>query len=88
MSLFDLLNLLLLLGLLISASLVVWVRGVINAVVASAVTGTILTLIFFLLEAPDVALSEAAVGAVAVPLVILISLAKIRALLDDPQEAD
>ena len=88
MSLFDVLNLLLILGLLIAASLVVLVRGVINAVVASAVTGTFLTLIFFLLEAPDVALSEAAVGAVAVPLVILISLAKIRALLDDPREAE
>ncbi len=64
------------------------VRGLINAVVASAVTGTFLTLIFFLLQAPDVALSEAAVGAVAVPLVVLISLAKIRGLLENPQEAD
>jgi uncharacterized MnhB-related membrane protein len=88
MTLFDILNTILILGLLISAALVVWVRGVINAVVASAVTGTFLTLIFFLLEAPDVALSEAAVGAVAVPLVVLISLAKIRGLLDDPKEAE
>jgi uncharacterized MnhB-related membrane protein len=87
-SLFDVLNLLLILGLLLSAALVVWVRGVINAVIASAVTGTFLTLLFFHLEAPDVALSEAAVGAVAVPMVMLISLAKIRGLLDDPSEAE
>lgn len=87
-SLFDVLNLLLLVGLILSASMVVLVRGVINAIIASAVTGTFLTLIFFILEAPDVALSEAAVGAVAVPMVLLISLAKIRGLLDKPEEAE
>jgi uncharacterized MnhB-related membrane protein len=40
------------------------------------------------MEAPDVALSQAAVGAVAVPVVMLISLAKIRSLLDDVKEAE
>jgi uncharacterized MnhB-related membrane protein len=87
-SLFDILNALLVAGLLLSGLLVVRVRGLINAVVASAATGTFLTLLFFLLEAPDVALSEAAVGAVAVPMVLLISLAKIRGLLNDPTEVD
>jgi energy-converting hydrogenase B subunit D len=87
-SLFDVLNLLLLSALLLSAALVVWARGVTNAIVASAVTGTCLTLLFFHLQAPDVAMSEAAVGAVAVPMVLLISLAKIRGLLDDPAEAE
>lgn len=85
---FQILATLLLLGLLASAGLVVWARGVVNAVVASAATGAFLTLLFLLLEAPDVALSEAAVGVVAVPLVMLISLAKIRGLLDDPSEAE
>jgi uncharacterized MnhB-related membrane protein len=33
-------------------------------------------------------LSEAAVGTVAVPLVLLMALAKIRSLLDDPAEAE
>jgi uncharacterized MnhB-related membrane protein len=88
MSFFDILNSILLIGLLLSAILVVFVRGVTNAVIASAVTGTFLTLIFLLLEAPDVALSEAAVGAVAVPMVVLISLAKIRSVLKNPAEAD
>lgn len=88
MSFFDLINLILAAGLLLSAWLVVRVRGLINAVVASAAAGTFLTLLFFHLQAPDVALSEAAVGAVAVPMVLLISLAKIRGLLKDPTEAD
>jgi uncharacterized MnhB-related membrane protein len=87
-SLFDLINLVLIVGLLLSAALVVRVRGLLNAVVSSAATGTFLTLLFFHLQAPDVALSEAAVGAVAVPMVMLISLAKIRGLLEDPAEAD
>jgi uncharacterized MnhB-related membrane protein len=87
-SLFNLINLLLLIGLLYCAALVVRVRGVMNAIVSSAAAGTFLTLLFFHLEAPDVALSEAAVGAVAVPMVLLISLAKIRGLLDDPTEAE
>jgi uncharacterized MnhB-related membrane protein len=75
-------------GLIASAMLVVWTKGLVNAIVASAATGTFLTLLFLLMEAPDVALSEAAVGAVAVPLVMLISLAKIRTLLDNPSEAE
>ena len=87
-SLFDLLNLLLLIALLLSAALVVGAKGVTNAIIASAVTGTCLTLLFFHLQAPDVALSEAAVGAVAVPMVLLVSLAKIRGLLDKPSEAE
>jgi energy-converting hydrogenase B subunit D len=87
-SLFDIFNLILIVGLLLSAGLVVWVRGVINSIIASAVTGTFLTLLFFHLEAPDVALSEAAVGAVAVPMVLLISIAKIRGLLNNPSEAE
>jgi energy-converting hydrogenase B subunit D len=87
-SLFDIFNLILIVGLLLSAGLVIWVRGVINSIIASAVTGTFLTLLFFHLQAPDVALSEAAVGAVAVPMVLLISIAKIRGLLNNPAEAE
>ena len=84
---FEAVNLILLVGMLLSALLVVQVRRVIDAVIAFAAVGTFLTLIFFQMQAPDVALSEAAVGAVAVPMVVLISLAKIRSLVDNPSEA-
>jgi len=47
-------------------------------VVTYAVYGLVLALLFFVLQAPDVALSEVAVGAVVVPLVILTTLAKTR----------
>ena len=84
----ELLNILLIVGMLICAVLVVRVQRLVHAVIAFSALGTFLTLIFFLLQAPDVALSEAAVGAVAVPMVLLISLAKIRGLLDDPTEVE
>ncbi len=88
MTLFDALNLVLLAGLLVCATLVVTVRRVVDAIIAYSALGVFLTLLFFQLQAPDVALSEGAVGAVATPLVLLIALAKIRGLLDDPREAD
>ena len=39
--------------------------------------GILLAILFFVLQAPDVALSEIVVGAVALPLMVLLSLAKI-----------
>lgn len=56
------------------------------AIIAFSVAGLFLTALFLLYHAPDVALSEAVVGSVAVPLVLLVALAKIRPLLDDPNE--
>lgn len=85
---FAAINLVFIIGLLVSAWLVVRMRRVIDAVIAFSAMGTFLTLLFLQMQAPDVALSEAAVGAVAVPMVLLISLAKIRTLLDDPKEAE
>jgi energy-converting hydrogenase B subunit D len=43
-----------------------------------SVYGMLLALLFFAFQAPDVALSELTVGAVALPLILLLALAKIR----------
>lgn len=40
--------------------------------------GLFLALLFFVFQAPDVALSEIAVGSVALPLVVMLAVAKIR----------
>jgi uncharacterized MnhB-related membrane protein len=40
--------------------------------------GLVLALLFLLYQAPDVALSQIVVGAVALPLMILLALAKVR----------
>ncbi len=47
-------------------------------VFALAANGTVLTLLFFALQAPDVALSELAVGTAATPLLFLVTLAAVR----------
>jgi energy-converting hydrogenase B subunit D len=48
-----------------------------QAVVASFY-GILLGLMFFLFQAPDVALSQITIGAVALPLMILLALSKMR----------
>ncbi len=40
--------------------------------------GLLLAILFFVFQAPDVALSQIVVGAVALPLMILLALAKLR----------
>ena len=50
-----------------------------QAIVASFY-GLVLGVMFLVLQAPDVALSQITVGAVALPLMIVLALAKVRAL--------
>ena len=40
--------------------------------------GLLLAILFFTFQAPDVALSELTVGAVALPLILLLAIAKVR----------
>ncbi|HVW81113.1 MAG TPA: DUF4040 domain-containing protein [Mycobacteriales bacterium] len=46
--------------------------------VTLSVFGICLTVLFFVLDAPDVALSQVAVGTVIVPLMVLLAISKIR----------
>ena len=48
-----------------------------QAMVAS-IYGLMLGILFFVFQAPDVALSQTVVGAVALPMMILLALAKVR----------
>jgi uncharacterized MnhB-related membrane protein len=48
-----------------------------QAMVAS-IYGLVLGIFFFVVGAPDVALSQTVVGAVALPLMVLLALAKVR----------
>jgi uncharacterized MnhB-related membrane protein len=47
-------------------------------VVAVSFMGLVLAVLFFSVSAPDVALSQLAVGAVALPMIILLAIAKTR----------
>lgn len=57
---------------------VVFTREPVLQAIAVGFYGLLLALLFLLLQAPDVALSQVAVATVATPLMILFALAKIR----------
>jgi energy-converting hydrogenase B subunit D len=57
---------------------VVLTRDPLRQAVVVSFFGMLLGILFFVFQAPDVALSEIVVGAVASPLMILLALAKVR----------
>jgi len=57
---------------------VVLARDPLRQAVVVSFFGMLLGVVFFVFQAPDVALSEIVVGAVAAPLMILLALAKVR----------
>ncbi len=57
---------------------VVTTRDPLNQSIAVSFYGIVLALMFFIFQAPDVALSQITVGTVALPLMILLALTKIR----------
>ena len=56
---------------------VVRTRNRIRQVLALSVYGMLLAILFFVFQAPDVTLSELTVGAVALPIVLLLAIAKV-----------
>ena len=74
----TILNILVILGLVVSAILAVQLENLLSAVIALGVTGLFAAAEFLLLHAPDVAISEAAVGAALVPLIFIVTLRKVK----------
>ncbi len=62
----------------IAATAVVLTRDPASQIVGLSFYGLLLTLMFFLYQAPDVALSQIVIGAVALPLMFMLALAKVR----------
>lgn len=60
------------------ATVVVFTREPSRQAVTLGAYGLLLTLLFVLLQAPDVALSQVAVGTAVVPLMVLLAVRKIR----------
>ena len=67
-----------LLMLAISGFMVVRTQDVIEQVIALGFYGLITALMFFFFQAPDVALSQITVGAVALPLMIMLALSRMK----------
>jgi uncharacterized MnhB-related membrane protein len=60
------------------ALVVVRTKDRVRLVLVLSVYGILLAVLFFAFQAPDVALSEITVGAVALPLILLLAIAKVR----------
>ena len=72
------LNALILLGVVVSAILAVHCEKLLSSVIALGVTGIFAAAEFLLLHSPDVAISEAAVGAALTPLIFIVTIKKLK----------
>ena len=72
------LNVLIIVGMVVAAIIAVHFEKLLSSVIALGVTGIFAAAEFLLLHAPDVAISEAAVGAALSPLIFIVALKKIR----------
>ena len=72
------LDILVVTGLIVSAILASQLENLLSAVIALSVTGIFAAAAFLIMHAPDVAISEAAVGAALCPLIFIVTLKKIK----------
>ena len=77
------LNALVLLGIVVSAAFAVFSKKTLSSVIALGTTGAFMALEFLILHAPDVAIAEAAVGAVLATSIFIIAIKKTTAKGDE-----
>jgi len=63
----------------LAATAVVFTRKPLRQIVVNGVYGLVLTVVFFVLQAPDVALSMLVVSTIAYPVVVLAAIVRVRA---------
>lgn len=73
MNILTIFNTLILLGILVSAVSSVLLKNVLSSVIALGAAGAFMALEFILLQAPDVAIAEAAVGAVPTTVIYVVA---------------
>ncbi|UGS38359.1 Na(+)/H(+) antiporter subunit B [Capillimicrobium parvum] len=69
----------------VAGTATVLVREPVRQAVVSGIFGLTLAILFFVYQAPDVALSQIVVASVAVPLMVLLTMAKLRREGDDDE---
>ena len=74
----NLLNILILLSTIICALVVLKLKDTLQCIIAMAVMGSFIAVEFLMLKAPDVALAEAAVGAILTPVIFIVALKKVE----------
>jgi uncharacterized MnhB-related membrane protein len=83
---FWVLDVLCLAAVLVAAVLVLTLENLNASVMALSAVGTVLSLLFVVLDAPDVAHAEVVVGAIALPVLYLLAIGKTRVV--SPDSAD
>ncbi len=86
MTAFWILNFLCLAAVLVAAVLVVTLDNLNASVMALSAVGTVLALLFVVLDAPDAAHSQVVVGAIALPVLYLLAIGKTRVVVEDPAD--
>lgn len=61
-----------------AGTVTVFIRDPARQAIAVGILGFALALLFFVLQAPDVALSEIVVGSIALPAMLFLAIAKVR----------
>ena len=74
----TILNILIVLGMVVTAILAVHFDNLLSSVIALGATSLFAAAAFLVLHAPDVAISEAAVGAALTPLIFIVTLRKVK----------
>lgn len=77
MSSLAVLNTLIIIGMVIAGASLLFIEELLPCIIAISVLGAFMAIEFLLLSAPDVALAEAAVGAILTPIIFIITLKKI-----------
>ena len=72
------LNVLVVLGMVVTAILASHFDNLLSSIIALGATGLFAAAAFLILHAPDVAISEAAVGAALTPLIFIVALRKVK----------
>lgn len=83
MTAFWAIDILCLAAMLAAAVLVVRLENLNASVMALSAVGTVLALLFIVLDAPDVAHSQVVVGAIALPILYLLAIGKARVVCQD-----
>ena len=71
---------------IIAAASLLFIEDLLPSIIAMAIMGSFLALEFLLLKAPDVALAEAAVGAILTPIIFIVTLKKVKDKKDNKEE--
>ena len=74
----DVLNTIIIAGIVISAIITAVVEDTLSSIISMGAVGSFVALEFLLLHAPNVAIAEGSVGAVLTPIIFIIALRKVK----------